>query len=146
MKKKPILSPIQPRSKEEILAKIKKTVQFQKNMSFIKEKFWPALCEASQNIQDASILLEGFNTQVMQEFLGWMKTVKISELKLHDKLDKDSPKYTENIALIELFQEMNVFNAKELIEGMRGEVQQFILDEMKTRPLTTLKTRWIDEL
>lgn len=139
-------SPIQPKSKEQLLDEIKKNTEFIKRMKFVKEEFWPALLKASQNIEDASILLSGFNNVIMESFLSKMKEIKMSDLDLTSKLDKESPKYTENQALLALFQDMDIFHAKELIEGMKNEIQQFISDELKERPLASLKTKWIDEL
>lgn len=134
------------KSKEELIAQMKSNVDFQKKMAFVRGKFWPALLEASTSIDDASTLLSGFNTTIMQEFLGMMKQKKMSELQLGVKLDATSDKFLENQKLLELFEEMSVFEAKEMIEGMRNEIAQFQLDEMRERPLSSLKTKWIDEL
>jgi len=134
------------KTKEEVLADMKKNVDFQKKMTFIKEKFWPALCEASQNIEDAGILLQGFGNMIMQEFLGMMKERKLTDLKLQLKLDVQNDKYLENQKLLELFEDLNVFEAREYIEGMRSEIETFKADEMKSRPLSSLKTKWIDEI
>lgn len=146
MKKGPVKSPIKVRSKEELIADMQKNKEFQKRMKFVKETFYPALINAAQNIHDASILLEGFTTTVMQSFLARMKDIKMSELNLEPQLDKTSPKFEDNAALLHIFDGLSVFEAKDLIEGMKAEVQQFILDEMRERPLSTLKTKWIDEL
>lgn len=141
-----IPSPIKPRSKEEILAAMKKNQDFQKRMKFAREEFWPALQEAAENIQDSQILLEGFNTTLMQAFLARMKDIKMKELDLESKLDKTSPQYEQNKALLHLFDEMSLYDAKDNIEGMKGEIQQFIIDELKSRPLSSLKARWLDEM
>lgn len=141
-----IPSPIKPRSKNEILADMKKNADFKRRMAFVKEKFWPALCESAENIKDAQMLMEGFNTQIMQSFLGKMKEVKLSDLKLEAQLDQTSPKYPEHLAMLKLFEDMSVFNAKDLIEGMREEINLFVTDELAERPLSSLKTRWVDEL
>ncbi len=41
---------------------------------------------------------------------------------------------------------MSVFDAKDAIEGMRGEIDTFIVDEMRERKLESLKVKWLDEL
>jgi len=134
------------KSKEEILAGLKQNADFQKKMKFIKETFFPALCAASQSIDDAQILLTGFNNQVMQAFLGKMKEVYVKDLQLDAQLDKDNPKYAENQILVAHFQEMPVFEAKELIEGMKNEITLFLTEENKKRPLSELQTKWLDEI
>ncbi len=134
------------KNKEELLAELRSNAAWTQKMKFAKETFWPALCEASMNIDDATMLLSGFSDRIMNEFLGLMKEKKVSELNLENKLDKESPKYKENLALIGLFKDCNVFEAKEHIEGMKGEIETFKRDEFQDRPLSSLKTKWIDQL
>ena len=134
------------KSKEEILKELKANPEFTNKMQFIKKEFFPALCKASDNIADAQILLAGFNTTIMQQFLDLMKEKKLVDLTLGDKLDKESPKYKENLALLGLFYDMTIFEAKELIEGMKNELALFLEEESRNRPLTDLKTKWIDEM
>lgn len=133
------------KTKEQILHEMKSNADFQTKMTFVREKFWPVLLEASESIDDASILLSGFNTTLMQEFLSLMKEKKMKDLNLSSKLDADSKKYPENQKLLALFDDMSVFDAKDLIEGMKNEIQLFITEELKTRPLSTLTPTWIED-
>lgn len=137
---------MKPKSKEEILKDIKTNTDFQKRMTFVKEKFWPALVEASTSIEDAKMLLTGFNNIIMQSFLALMKEKQIKDLGLAAKLDAKSDKFLENQKLLELFIDMDVYTAKDYIEGMRNELDTFIMDELKVRPLSSLKVKWIDEV
>ncbi len=134
------------KSKEEIVAEMKGNADFQRKMEFIKTKFWPALCKASTNIEDAQMLLEGFNTAIMQAFLGDMKKKSVKDLELGLKLDTQSDRYLENRDLLELFSDQTVFEAKEYVEGMKGEISLFLREEQKERPLSSLKVSWIDEI
>lgn len=135
-----------PKSKEQFLTEIKSNVEFQKRMAFTKDQFWPALCESSTNVEDAQILLEGFNTVIMQTFLGKMKEFTIKDLDLGVKLDAMNDKFLENQKLLALFNDVTVFDAKDYIEGMRNEIALFQRDEMKQRPLSSLKVTWLDEI
>lgn len=134
------------KSKEQILSDLKNNAEFQKRMAFVKEKFWPALCEASANIEDAKILLTGFNNVVMQSFLALMKEKSIKDLNLGSKLDAMNDKFLENQKLLDLFTEMSVYDAKDYIEGMKAEIDTFLTDEMKERPLSSLKVKWVDQV
>lgn len=134
------------KTKEQLIADLKKNADFQAQIKFAREVFYPALCAASESVEDASMLLAGFNNQVMESFLGYMKTVKVSELKLDEKLDKESPKFKENQALLDLFKDQSVFEAKTHIEGMKGDIEKWKVDEMTSRPLSSLQTKWIDQL
>lgn len=146
LKSKHNKNPQQHKTKEELLADLKANGDFIMKMKFTKEQFYPALCEASTSIEDAGQLLSGFNTTIMQEFLGLMREKKISDLNLEEKLDKDSPKFEKNKELLGLFADMSVFDAKDYIEGMRNEIALFQQEEMRERPLSSLQTKWMDEL
>lgn len=146
MKSKHNKKPQIHKSKEELLNNLRGNADFQLKMKFIKEQFYPALLEASTSIEDASTLLSGFNSTIMEKFLGLMKEKKVSELDLYSRLDVNAPKHEQHKKLLELFSDMDVFQAKEYIEGMRNEIEQFKLDEFRERPLDTLKTKWLDEL
>lgn len=134
------------RNKDEILADLKKDKDFLKRLRFNKEVFWPALVEVSKNIDDAKMLLSGINGAMMDKFLGLMKEKKFSDLNLHTSLDPKDPDYDKYLKFMELFADMSVFEAKGNIEGMKGEIDVFILDEMRNRPLSSIKPKWIDQL
>jgi hypothetical protein len=133
------------KSKEAVIEELRQNAAFMDKMKFVKERFFPALAEASTSIEDAQQLLSGFNTAIMQEFLAEMKNKKTSELNLQEKLDKTNENYEKHKELIALFDDMSVFDCKDYIEGMRAEIGVFIKDEMESRKLDSLKTKWIDE-
>lgn len=134
------------KTKEELLLDLKKNEKFMAKMKFTKEKFFPALIEATDSVEDATIFLGSINTILMEEFLGFMKEKKFSDLNLVNKLDQKDENYEKYKALLSLFDEMNVFEAKDLIEGMKNEINLFIQEEMKNRKLDSLPTRWLDEI
>lgn len=140
MKKKRLV-----KSREQILAELQKSQDFNVKMAFVKDKFYPALIEASRSVDDAQSFLASLSTMMMQKFLGMMKEKKFVELGLADILDPKDDKYEKLIEMLDLFKDMTVFDAKELIEGMKQEIQLFINEELKDRKLDSLKTSWIDD-
>lgn len=134
------------KSKDELMKELKKNAQFIEKMQFAKEKFYPAIVAASRNVEDAQQFLSSINTVLMQEFLGRMKEIKMSDMKLIEKLDAKDEKHDEIVALLSLFNDVSVFEAKDQIESMRSEIQLFINEDMRSRTLDTLKTRWLDEI
>lgn len=82
----------------------------------------------------------------MEKFLGEMKKLTFKELKIVEGLDEKAEKYKEYKELLALFDDMSVFDAKDYLEGMKNEIDVFITDEMKNRPLSSLKAKWIDEM
>jgi len=115
-------------------------------MDFTKNKFFPALVNASSSIDDAKTFLSSINNVLMEKFLGLMREKNFKDLGLVKALDPKDKNYKNYAELITLFDDMNVFDAKDCIEGMRSELDLFISDEMKTRPLSSLKPKWIDEI
>lgn len=102
--------------------------------------------EASDSIDDAKMFLSSINTVLMEKFLGEMKKLTFKDLKIIEGLDEKGEKFGKYQTLLALFDDMSVFDAKDYIEGMRSEIDVFITDEMRDRPLSSLKTKWIDEL
>lgn len=135
--------PIVVRTKEQIEQGIKNVQEVQRLRTFVKDQFYPQLIKASTSIDDAKYLLGSFSNMVMEQFLAQMKAMKFEDLKLEDKLDSKSPQYKDYKKILELFKDENVYSTRELIEGMKGEVESMITNEMKTRTLDTLKTNFI---
>ena len=134
------------KTKEELLKELRGNQKFIEKMKFTKEVFYPALLNASKSIDDASSFLSSINNIMMEKFLGYMKEKNFGELKLVDMLDPKDEKYDELKKMLTLFDDKSVFDAKEYIEGMRNEISLFLGEEAKNRPLSSLKTKWLDEL
>jgi hypothetical protein len=128
------------KTKDEIEQKMKNVEMVKAMRVFVRDEFYPALIKASTSIEDAKFLLGSFSNMVMEQFLSQMKEKQFIELKLHEKLDKASPNYKEYVDLLSLFGDKNVYDTRELIEGMKNEVEVMITNEMKERKLDTLKT------
>lgn len=134
------------KTKDELIADLKANADWLAKMKFVKEQFYPALCAASTSVEDAVMLLSGFNNQLMESFLRLMKEKKVSDLGLEEKLDKESSKYVENLALLKLFEGMSIFDCKTHVEGMKGDIEKFKFEEFQNRDLSSLRTRWMDEI
>ena len=129
----------------EVISELRKDPKFVARLKFTKEVFMPALIKASVSVDDAKTFLSSISTVIMQKFLEEMKKKKFSELNLTDGLDPNSPKYEEVKALLDLFKDESIFDARTSIEGMVNEINVFIDDELKGRTLESLKMEWIDE-
>lgn len=133
-----------PKSKEEILQGMKNVQKVKEYRTFVKDKFYPALLKATNSIDDAKFLLGSFSNMVMEQFLSQMKEKQFVELHLENKLDKKADNYKEYFEILTLFGDKNVYDVRELIEGMKGEIEMLITNEMKERKLDTLKTNFLE--
>jgi len=132
-----------PRSKEEIIKGMQNTAEVKRLRAFVKDKLYPQLLTASTSIDDAKYLLGSLSNMVMEQFLSKMKEVKFGDLKLEEKLDPKASNYEEYKKVLELFADEDVFSTRELIEGMKGEIEANINNELKGRKLDTLATNWL---
>lgn len=139
-------TPRVPKTKAEIIAGLKENKDFQRKIMFAREVFYPAIIKANPTVEEAGTWLSGFNSALMQAFLERMKEVKMSELKLGLKLNTMDDRFVEFGNIVSLFDDMTVFEAKDHIEGMRGEVDIWKRDEDHARPFSELQVKWSDEL
>lgn len=134
------------RTKAQLIADMQKSAEWKKRMDFARNKFYPALIEASTSIDDAKMLLSSINNVLMEKFLAKMKEQTVKDIKLTEALDPKDEKYGDYLQLISLFNDMSLFEAKTNIEGMKGEIETWLTDEMRERSLESLRTKWIDQL
>lgn len=134
------------KSREQILAEMKARPEFKEKLAFVKEKFYPALINATTNVDSAVQSLTMLNAFLMESFLGFMKEKKFSELKLQEKLSPLDPKYKENVELLDLLNDHSVFDAKDVMEGLKNEIELFKRDTFQKMELKDLLTKWIDEI
>lgn len=134
------------KSKEQLMAELKGNVKFQEKMRFTKEKFYPALIKATTSVDDALQNLSIINTVMMDKFLGFMKEKKFRDIDIYSNLDPKDPQYENLKEMLNLFDDMSVFDAKDLLEGMRNEINLFLNEENKVRQLSDVKPRWLDEI
>ncbi len=120
-------------------------MQVRQDRKFVREQFFPLLCEATESIADADMFLQTFSTMLMETFLGKMREIQFVDLKVADKLDPQSPQFATITKLVTLFDGKTVGEAQKLIEGMKEEVKWFFKEEMKTRKLESLKVNWLDD-
>lgn len=115
-------------------------------MTFIKTKFYPALIEASEDIDGATQMLSILNTIMMEKFLGKMKEVSMKEINLFTNLSGDDPRHDQIEAMLHLFDDFSVFESKEYFEGVKGEIELFKTEYFKGKSLAELPTKWMDEV
>lgn len=133
-----------PKTKEQIKKDMENIAKVSDLRKFVKDKFYPALIEASTSIDDAKYVLSSFSNMLMEQFLAKMQETNFKELKLEDKLDPKGEKYKQFKKILEIFADDNVFHARELIEGMKGELDMNINNELKGRKLDTLKVNFYE--
>jgi len=110
---------------------------------FVKEKFFPSLCQATESIHDADVFLQSFESMIMDVFLQSLKDKKFEDLNLPSKLDRTSPKYENMTKLVHLFDGMSIQESQKLVGGMKDEIRHFYNKEMRERPLKTLEVNWL---
>ena len=134
------------KTKEELIADLQKNAVWMAKMKFVKETFYPALCKCTNSIEDALQNLTIINSVIMDKFLTRMKEVKMKDIDIYTNLSASDSHYEDMKAMLNLFDDLSVFEAKEYFEGLKQEIQLFLNEENKERKLDDLKTRWMDEM
>lgn len=130
------------KTKEQLIKELETQAKVKVYRAFVKDEFYPLLLEATTSIDDAKYLLGSFSNMLMEQFLGLMKEKKFVELELEKKLDSKAENYESYKKILDIFKDKNIFDARELIEGMKEEIDMMITNELKERKLETLKTQW----
>lgn len=133
------------KTKEEILSEMETRQKVRRDRQFVREKFFPALCDSTTSIHEADVFLQSFSNMLMETFLGLMKKKSFVDLDLISKLDANSSQYESIKSMVELFNDRTVGDAQALIDGMKDEIRMYFKEEMKGRTLDTLKTKWLED-
>lgn len=134
-------SPIQhPKSKEELELEIKR----EESKRFIKEKFYPAVAAATVSVDEATSLLQAAGELIMGEAMQVMKTMKIKDVRniLVRKLAPNDERLLEIEALIGLFDEKTLFDARVSLQNMQSVVEQMKIDAMRKAKLSEMTPDW----
>lgn len=134
------------KSKEELLKEMVGNAAFIAKMHFVREKLYPAVIAMDESVDDTKMFLSSINNVLMEKFLGEMKKMTFKDLQIIGGLDEKGEKFDKYRDLLALFDDMSVFDAKDYLEGMRSEIDTWVTDELKDKPMRDLKVKWIDQL
>ena len=97
----------------------------------------------SKSISDAKVQTTSFSIAVEQAFLSKQKGMKIKELGLREMLadSEQSAKWKE---MFDIFDEETISTFNEIVKGLPGAIDSFINEEMTQRPLSSLKTDFLE--
>lgn len=123
---------------------IARNMEIARKRNIIVEKFYPALCEATVSVDEAKMLTQAAASLIMEEVLQTMKERTFDEIyaRLVKKLTSEGERVLEIEALFDTLKGENLFVAREIIEGMTRAIDQMTMDEMRERPLNSLKADW----
>ncbi len=141
MKKGAQKSPIQqPKTKEQLV----REMEIKRKRTIVVDKFYPALVEATDSIDQAKMLLQAATSLIMEEVLSTMKERKMDEIydRLIKKLCPDGLRQLQIENWVGTVRGENLYVARELIEGASRAISQMLHDEERNRKMDTLKPDW----
>ncbi len=129
-----------PLTKDELFMQQERMYERQ----FVKEKFYPALVNATKSVDEASMLLQAITALIMEEAMAVLKEKNMKEIRnrIIKKLDPDSERGLSMETLVTLFDKQTLFKARSYIEGMKAVLEQMKIEDMQSRGLETLKPNW----
>jgi len=131
----------QNKTKEQLIAEMEQTKKVNQQRQVVKEKIYPFLLEKSESIEDAKVFMSAIGISIKQAYLNGMKDTPLGDLKMVEMLDIKGANYQRYKDLFEILKDYSITDALKLIEGMPGEIDISIREEMQTRKLDTLKVK-----
>lgn len=129
-----------PLTKEQIEQDFKRA----QTRKLIKERFYPALADATVSVDEAQMLLQAAASLIMEEAMETLRSKEMKEIKTRivRKLCPNDERVIAVENLISIFDDISLFDARGHFESMRAVLQQMVTDEMTKRKLDTMTPDW----
>lgn len=117
--------------------------------SLVQDIIYPILLKHSKSIKDAKTIcktltvgMDALFMQKIKEYQTELSKDMLDVLKLEENMN-DPKQYQAEHKLAEALRNEPISVAKDLIEGMHGELNRLTDKELLDRPLKSLKTEWL---
>lgn len=129
-----------PVSKEELERNIKR----EQNRRLIKEKFYPALVEATESVDEATMLLQAAVAVLMEEAMEALRNTRVIEIRnrILKKLAPNDERILQLEKLVDIFRDQSLYEARGHFESMRAVIDQMKMEEFQGRKLDSLTPKW----
>jgi hypothetical protein len=130
-------------SGKEIILTEEQKKEVQRKREIARNRLYPFLLDNSKSIQDAQVFCQSVSIAINQAFTNKKKEFKVKEFGLIEQLDKNNSEFKRYKEILEMFEDENLSDALEIIEGMNNAIDGFIREENTKRSLETLKTEFL---
>ena len=129
-----------PITKEQLLQQQERAYK----REFIKDKFYPALKEATISIDETTALLNAAAALIMEEAMNTLRTTKMADIRqrMVHKLCPAHDRELQIEGLLSLFDKQTLFEVRGHFESIKQVIAQMQMDEMRSRKLETLREDW----
>lgn len=137
-------SPIQhvPKTKEQLLHEAKLNAK----RVLIKERFYPALVEATDSVEEAGMLLGAISQLIMAEAMETLNSKKMDEIKKKVAHKLTQEQGGEGILqmekLLDVFDGLSLFETRVHMESMKSVIEQMKIEEFQARKLADMHPLW----
>lgn len=123
---------------------IKRDWKRAQDRKLIKERFYPALVEATISVDEAQMLLQAATSLIMEEAMEKLRSTSMKDIKnrMIKKLAPNDERVLQIEKLLGIFDDHTLFDARGHFESMRAVIEQMKIDEMQKRKLDTLVPDW----
>lgn len=130
-------------TKEQLIKMAEQNKEAIRLRTMVKEVIWPLLLKGSTDISNAEVMCQVLQMSIQQAFMGEMKTKKLIDLKLREKLAPKVPQADYYLEILDLLQNETITDATRLLEAVGDEIKRLQKKEMSERKLESLKTDFI---
>lgn len=142
MKKGTRKSPIQRtnKTKEQLEFELKVAAK----RKLIIESFYPALVEATESVDEASMLLSATVSLIMEEAMNTLREKKLEEIRsrIVKKLCPNDERLLKIENLMGIFDKLSLFETRGHFESMKSVIEQMKIEDMQGRKLDSLNPKW----
>lgn len=130
----------QNKTEKDLLKEMKRG----EDIRFIKDKFYPAVVNATVSVDEAGMLLQAMSALVMEEAMETLNKTKVKDVKnrMVKKLAPNDERLLQIEALVNLFDEKTLFDARGHCEGLKAVIEQMKIEHFQATKLSDLTPDW----
>jgi hypothetical protein len=127
------------KTKEQIIAELEEKRKEGKRRTFIDEHFMPLMEEITTNLEDAQVFSQALQQTLQQSFNNLSKSMKVVDLHLDEKLNKNKPELTYRYEqVLNVLGDQTIDDAFRMLQGLFDEINRVINAEYGKKTLKEL--------
>lgn len=134
-----------PQTAEAVIKKMEVERETKRQRAIVRDEIYPIVLEASKNITGGSIFAQTLLMTFRHAANKKIMDITVGELGINDAIDKNLDKDGYYGKVIDILSKEKIGNAGTMMEGIANEIERLLKKEQAERPLSSLKTDFIQD-